>query len=359
MERDPRLQAALAGQWPEPRLRALQVEQLYRFAVPAAGFSFLGAVLTLAVLMGSGDNVRGALWFVWATLVTVFRFLVIGAYRQRDRRKLEIESWARLAIAGNLLAGIQWGLLGTLLFPENDGIRQLFIILVITSFVGGSLVAYAPVRGAHEALSLPASVPTAVNLFFVQEGVHAVAGTTAIFFCFAIVYFAQRLNRYLESNFRMHIQRDELLELSTLLNEKLQAENRELAHKAAVRGVSAEHARERAGRLDALFEGSLLPHFECDADGRVITCNRAAERLLGLTFDEIAGRPFTSFLARPFASKAFAAVAEPANVLVEVRDAEGQAQVCSANLTPMPAAEGIKPGFAIILSGLVPRGVSH
>src|SRR5690606_38652825 len=99
-----------------------------------------------------------------------------------------------------------------------------FTIMVITCFVGGSLPAYASVKWAHEALAIPATIPTAINLFFVQDGVHWFAGVTALFFCAAIVYYARKLNRHHEERFRLEIQRDHLIELTRLLNEKLEQE---------------------------------------------------------------------------------------------------------------------------------------
>src|SRR5258705_5106022 len=169
---------------PEPRLRALQVDELFRFAGTAAGFSYFGALLPLGVLIDIGDIGRGSIWFLWATAVTVFRFATLMAYHRRDPAS-DPEPWGRLVIAANLLAGIQWGVLGALLFPATSGYAQIFIVMTITCFVGGSLTAYASVRGAHEALQIPATVPTAINLFFVQDGTHWFAGVTALFFCFA------------------------------------------------------------------------------------------------------------------------------------------------------------------------------
>ena len=348
----------VGGAWPEPRLRALQVEELYRYAGPAAGFSFFGAILTLGVLVETNDALRGAVWFAWAAAVTLFRFFALVAYRGRDPDS-DPATWGRLVIAANLLAGIQWGVLGVLLFPPEPAWRQIFTIMVITCFVGGSLAAYSAVRGAHEALSIPATIPTTVYVFFFHDGVHMLAGTAALFFSFAIIYYAQKLNRNLEQSFRAQLERDDLIELTAVLNEKLQRENRDLAHRAAVRGMSVESARQRAGRLETLFEHSPLPQVECDGDGRVLTCNLAAERAFGLAHENIVGRPFSSLLAGAYANgKALAGAREAISLEVQVRAADGGTQLCTASFTPLPGFGGTQPGFAVIFSGLeVPAAV--
>ena len=212
--------------WPEPRVRALQVEELYRFAPMATGFSYFGALLTLGVLIEIGDIGRGAVWFLWATAVTVFRSTCIVAYRRRGLAS-HPEGWSNLVIAANYLSGVQWGVLGTLLFPDGPVYLQLFTLMVIICFVAGSVPAYASVRGAHEALSLPATVPTSIYLFF----------------CFAIVFYSRRLSGDIEHRLRLQIERDDLLTLTGMLNEKLERENRDLAHRVAVRGASMCRSR--------------------------------------------------------------------------------------------------------------------
>ena len=295
---------------------------------------------------------------MWATAVTLFRFATLFAYRRRDPHS-DADSWGRLVIAANLLAGIQWGILGVMLFPPEPAWRQVFTMMVITCFVGGSLGAYSALRGAHEALSIPATIPTTIYVFFVQDGVHGLAGTAALFFCLAIVYYAKKLNSNVVERFRLEIERDDLIELTALLNEKLQRENRDLAHRAAVRGMSVESARQRVGRLEWLFEYSPLPQVECDGDGKVVTCNLAAERLFGVAHEHMAGRPFSAFLAGPYANgKALAGAREAVNVELEVRGASGEAHPCTASFTPLPAPEGVRPGYAVILSGIaVPAAV--
>jgi hypothetical protein len=236
--------SATAG-WPEPRLRALQVEELYSHAPAATAFSYFGALITLGVLIEVGDIARGTVWFVWATAVTFLRAICIVGYRRRAPDS-DPDAWGKLVVASNLLAGIQWGILGTLLFPQGPAYLQLFMFMVIICFVAGSITAYSAYRGAHEALSIPAALPTAVYIFFVQSGVHWYAGVMALFFCFTIVYFAGRLNRHMGRAFRLQIERDDLVSLTTILNEKLGRENKELAFRLAVKDQALDRTRERA-----------------------------------------------------------------------------------------------------------------
>ena len=342
----------VAGPRPEPRLRALQVEELYRFAPTATGFSYVGALVTLGILITQGDIGRGAVWFLWATAVTCFRCVCIVSYRRRNPDS-DSEAWGRLMTAANFLAGVQWGILGTLLFPSTPGYLQLFTLMVIICFVAGSVTAYASVKGAHEAMSIPATIPTTVYLFFIHDGPHFYAGVLGLFFCFAIVFYARKLHAYLEQGFRLQLERDDLLTLTSMLNQKLERENRDLAHRVAVRGATVETARGRADRLEALFDRSPLPQIECDSTGVVVTCNCAAERVFGLSHDELVGRPLSMLLASPgseIQALAFASRAE--TFAVEARARQGLRLQCSASFTPLPETDGRRPGFGVVLSGI-------
>ena len=340
------------GPWPEPRLRAMQVEELYRLAPMATGFAYFGALLTLGVLIGVGDIGRGAVWFLWATAVTFYRSTCIVAYRRRTLGS-DAQAWGRLMVAGNFLSGVQWGVLGTLLFPGGATYLQLFTLMVIVCYVAGSVTAWSAVKGAHDALSIPATVPAAIYLFFLRDGAHWYAGTMALFFCFAIVYYSHKLHRHMEEGFRLQIERDDLLTLTGMLNEKLARENRDLAHRAAVRGVSVESARGRAERLEALFQRSALPQVECDAQGNVVASNPAAEKLFGLRRDELASRSLATLLALPQSDVKSLASATHAEVFaVEARGADGTRVPCRASFTPLIDGEGGAHGFGVTLTGI-------
>jgi hypothetical protein len=235
--------------WPEPRVRALQVDELYTHMAPSTVFSYFGAMITLGALIQTGDIARGTVWFVWATAVTFLRAICIIGYRRRAAES-DPDAWGKLAVASNFLAGIQWGILGTLLFPQQAGPMQLFVLMLIICFVAGSVTAYSAYRGAHEALSIPAALPTVIYVFFVQSGVHWYAGIMGLFFSFTIVFFSGRLNRHLERGFRLQIERDDLLALTGTVNEKLGRENKELAFRLAVKDQTLDMAREHPARTN-------------------------------------------------------------------------------------------------------------
>ena len=277
-------------------LRVLQVAELYSFAPVATLSSYFGAFLVLGVLIDTGDTERGLYWFAFATAVTLYRLAVIGAYQHRGVSAATPELWARLMISGNLFAGIQWGILGTVLFPDAPGYRELFTLMVITCYVGGSVTSYAAVKWAHPALALPAAIPPVVYLFFVRDGVHLYAGIAALFFCLAIVYYALKLNRHIEHYLRLIIENRDLLAHTSNANHTLTRENRDLAHRAEVRRRLVQVARDEAHINAAHFAHTPIPMAECDAEYRLLSWNEAAGKLFGYTLDEAHGKSLATLL---------------------------------------------------------------
>jgi hypothetical protein len=81
--------------------------------------------------------------------------------------------------------------------------------------------------------------------------------------------------------------------------------------------------------------------------------NPAAERLFGLRHQELAGRSLASLLAIPGTQLGSLTSTRDAEVLgAEALGREGLRVPCTASFTPLPAAEGARPGFAVILTGI-------
>src|SRR5438067_685391 len=93
-----------------------------------------------------------------------------------------------------------------------------------------------------EELYLHAPAAAACSYF----GALITLGVMALFFCFTIVYFSGRLNRHMERAFRLQVERDDLVSLTTILNEKLGRENKELTFKLAVKDQALDRTRSTA-----------------------------------------------------------------------------------------------------------------
>ena len=116
------------------RLLAKQVNELFFFTPAAVAFSFIGSIATVVVFYDTGELQKGLFWLLYATMVMFFLTVVAYGYRQQAKPVARPERWARLVITGNIFAGIQWGLLGTLLFPVEHNYRELFTVLTVCRF---------------------------------------------------------------------------------------------------------------------------------------------------------------------------------------------------------------------------------
>lgn len=187
----PRLPNGIAPSVLANDVEALQVAELYRNLPLGAGAALLGTFLCVFVLAEEGLQARHVFWLGYGIIVAILRLGLSWAYRS-GTMSFDHRDWGRLAVFGNLLAGIQWGLLGTWLFPAEPGPLQNFVIMVITCYVGGSITAYAPLRWAHPALSVPSAVPSTIYIFFIDSGPHPVAGFMAFFFVGMVLFYSFR-----------------------------------------------------------------------------------------------------------------------------------------------------------------------
>lgn len=273
----------------ERELRALQVDELYRSLPFATGAAFLSAGLTLAVLMDTGAGAAGVYWFIMFSLVTLYRCGILIA--QSGNTVHAPETWAQLAIVGNIAAGLLWGLLGTVFFPETSSYRELFIVMVICCNVGGSVSSYAPVKWAHPAVALPAVVPPLFYLTFARDGLHVYSALTAFVFMISVTGIALQQHRRITQRLRLTLENRELMRRLSGANSSLLRQNSDLELRAAERLQSALTEKDRADLLALHFAKTPLAIIECDADLRLVSWNEATRRLLGLSIDRLRGQP--------------------------------------------------------------------
>lgn len=344
------------------KLAAMQVDELYRFIPFTTLVPFLGAGLTLGVLLETGAGQPAIIWFLLFSTATAYRGLL---WFMRGRvHDIEPATWGQLVIVGNLAAGCLWGALGSVFISTGDSYREIFIIMVICCFVGGSVTSYAPLKWAHPALALPAVIPPLLYLGLVRANFDAFGILMGIVFVASITGVAMQQHARIKDRLRLMIQNEELLAKLGEANAHLVRENSNLAHRAAVRLSSARKAQGRADLLTRHFENTPLAMLECDRSLNLLAWNEAAEKLLGSRLQQMLGEPLLPLLfpvePRGEAARAIQAAAMSAaasSVATTFQDANHKPVEATFHITPIEIEKDMPGRVAVVIAR--DRGNGH
>lgn len=279
-----------------------QVQEAYGSLQLSASISLFAAVLTLLVLSNAGDLKSGLYWFAFAIAIFVFRFTVAHRFQrllQIDKNVPHSRTWEQLLIFGNILVGLQWGVLGTFLFSAVDMHRQLFIVLVIVSYVGSAIVPFTSLKWAHPALAIPAAVPPTIYIFFMLGGAAWLSGTMALFFIGCMLYMGYPMHKRVVERLRYELENQALLERLSAYNNELGNQNNELKTRSDAVIRSEEEARRQADVLASHVQQTLLPVIACTPEFHIVEWNDAAEALLGYRGAEVVGNRMPELLFPP------------------------------------------------------------
>ncbi len=342
-------------------LACRQTAELYRLMPASTAFSYVGASLTFLMLASTGDLQRGAYWFAFASSIMLFRVLAMMEYRHHTNdRGNSPTTWKWLAIFMNFLAGVKWGLLGTVLFVEAPLYRVMFTAIVIVGYVGGSIVSYAPVRFAHAALALPATLPPTIYLFFFGGEANLIAGVAALFMVVALIVTAEAQYRLVRARLLFEIENDVRVRAAEAENNTLGVDLRKLEHRAEVIRRSQIEARRRADTLSHHMQNTLLPVIECDERGRIVEWNDAAVAAFGYQLRDLSELGLDKLVVTPTGKKAwadaFASALEgkvPTAIEVSVLKIGGARAAATFYVTPIDI-DGTKSCRAAIIATLKP-----
>lgn len=339
------------------RLLAKQVNELFFFTPAAVLFSFVGSIATVVVFYDTGELQKGLFWFLYATMVMFFRTVVAFGYRHQAKPVASPEKWVQLVIIGNVFAGIQWGLLGTFLFPAEHNYRELFTVLAITSYVAGSITAFSPVKWAHFALAVPAALPPAIYIFFVREGMNWLGGGMALFFTFCVLYFSFKQHGIVVSRIKVELENEELISRSLQTATSLSQSNTELRARTELEQRTILEAKAHADLLATHVSRTLLPIAECDRNFNVIAWNAAAEATFGYRYKDVHGQALTAFLlpaekradGRPAIEKL---LSEDRATTIEMplQNSRGECIPMRLFFTPIQVNDGIPLRIAVIMT---------
>lgn len=339
------------------RLLEKQVDELFHFVPSAILFSLIGAIATLVVFVDTGNKLHGMMWFAFAVVVMFIRGATALSYGQQQKPVPNPRFWANMMIASNVLAGVQWGLIGTVFFPETPSYRELFSVLVITSYVAGSITAFASVKWVHLAFAVPAAVPPAIYVFFMRDGSNWIGGSMALFFVFCVLYFGFKQHALVETRLALELESETLLHDTLKTNKTLHNANSELQLVTTVERRARSAATDRAALLKDHVDRTLLPVIECDRDFKIVAQNNAAETLLGYRFRELSGQFLSDMLMPSDAHARDQATIERAieqdrasTILTTIKSRSGKHIPARLYVTPMHIEGGAPMRVGVIIA---------
>ena len=267
-----------------PEIFAEQVRLLYRLSKPA----YVGTLVNVMVIAMALRNVTPLplllSWVALVTVVTLSRYLLFKAYFSRPLKVEEAPLWANRFSVGTLVMGCMWGLLGSVLMPQEEIMYQFLIVFLIVAMVASAMMVLTPVKLPLLAFSMPALLPVIFAMFVQGGDVHFYMGVLLLVFVAVLLGTYPIMHETHVASLRMRLENNALIE-------HLSEANRRQTEQLEQQKITDEALRQSTRKLEALLDASPLAIAVFDMEAKIQRWNPAAERLFGWTEQEVLNQP--------------------------------------------------------------------
>ena len=294
-------QDAVAPQAADATDEALQAEQLrllFRFSV-------VGHLATLLVIFILGgilwqDLARPSLfmWFVATSLVAVGRYLLYKAFINGSPPASELKLWEGRFIAGTILAGVCWAMIGSALLPDTTRmVQRLSVVMLVMLLITGAVAYYAPHRFAYKIMAVFGLVPLAVTLGMSGDRNQMFLSGSILILAVILPYVHARVHKALVESLTTRRARESLSSELESERTRLQEANEALAEETSEKLKAQESEKVAAQKLRMHFERTPLAVLEWDRELALVAWNPAAEAIFGFPAADAIGKPVAALLA--------------------------------------------------------------
>jgi diguanylate cyclase (GGDEF)-like protein/PAS domain S-box-containing protein len=344
-------------------LQAEQIRLLFRF-------SLVGHLATLLVIFILGailweDLSRPALfiWFFSISLVAVGRYLLYKAFMAHSPGPNEMRVWEGRFIAGTILAGVCWAMIGSILLPESTRmVQRLSVVMLVMLLMTGAVAYYAPHRYAYKIMAFLGLVPLAVTLGASGDRNQMFISGLILLLAGMLPYVHARVHRGLVESLTTRRARDALT--GELASERNRLEEMNDALAAEMRGRLKAQQGEllAAQKLRMHFERTPLAVLEWDRELRITAWNPAAEAIFGFPVADALGKSVPDLVG---SAEERENVASMCRELVDSREGNkntlanvtrnGRTIHCEWYNTPLTDTGGNITGFASLVHDVTER----
>ncbi len=276
----------------DPVLQAEQLRLLFRFSV-------VGHLATLLVIFILGgilwqDLSRPSLfmWFVATSLVAIGRFLLYKAFIAATPLPSELKLWEGRFIAGTILAGVCWAIIGSALLPADPSrvAQRLSVVMLVMLLITGAVAYYAPHRYAYKIMAVFGLVPLALTLGMSGDRNQMFLSGSILILAVILPYVHARVHRALVESLTTRRARESLSTELESERTRLQEANDALAEETS-RNSRRRRARSLPRKSCACTSRERRsPCWSGDKNMRITAWNPAAEAIFGFPSADALGK---------------------------------------------------------------------
>jgi diguanylate cyclase (GGDEF)-like protein/PAS domain S-box-containing protein len=356
---------SLAGEAPPAAnpVREEQVRLLYQF-------SLVGYLATLLVVFILGAILWDELaspalfgWFVAIALVTIARYGLYKQFVQRAPPPAQLPRWENRFLAGTVIAGIAWALLGTVLLPESAHLAERYsVVMLVSLLVTGAVGYYAPHPYAYKITAFLGLVPMALMLGGSGDRAQMFLSGAILLLAGVLPFVHEKVNRALVDSLALRHERAELTHELGHERTRLQEANEALADEMLGRLKAQQSELLAAQKLRMHVERTPLAVIEWDREHRVTAWNPAAEAIFGFDEDHAIGRLATELVVPPVGSEGIIAMwreldssKDGTKITLDNVTRTGRAIQCEWYNTPLVDPGGRVVGYASLVQDVTER----
>jgi signal transduction histidine kinase/CheY-like chemotaxis protein len=210
------------------RAQRIEAEQVKLICTHASlGFQ-IGALTVGIVVLVLWDIVPFHALMAWVgamVLVTLPAFVAVWQFHRVAPRPDEISPWRRLLILVYGVAGLGWGAMGILLFPDSLA-HQVFLAFIAGSQAAGGMSVLSPVPTVFLAYLFSTLAPFTLQLFLQGDKVLAAMGLMLLAFSAALLGIGRHFHSTLAESLKLRFENLDLVESLSAAKEQAEAANR-------------------------------------------------------------------------------------------------------------------------------------
>lgn len=259
------------------RVYAEQVRQLYRLSRPAHVGALINSSVLVFALWGVVSATLLGAWLCAMFMVTGARYLLYRAYQGMQPPDQDAVRWARYFVAGAGVAGVLWGVAGSVLYPVASLPHQFLVIFLIGGMTMAAMVVLAPVRAAFFAFAIPPLALLLVTVFAQGSTLHLYMGALMIVYSLVLFITLPIVSAMMRDALLVKFENSGLVE-------QVSAANRELSARVGAQQRTEEVLRQSEQRYRYMFEANPLPMWIRDEQTMdLLAVNESALRSYGYT----------------------------------------------------------------------------